>query len=464
MIQTFDLKKKTVRLVTDNASNNLSAFDDIILPGFEEYFDKLENNQLNTEQEDREKEEENRESVFLLDEKQHLPMLDIDDSIYQTTLDATYEDEYLRLPCFSHCLQLVVNDGIKGAGAAAGPLKKVADLAKLAHTSTIFADRMHSASFNVPKANRTRWNSQFQMVKAVLAIPTSKLNSILMDMKKNNLVLNTKDRKILEEFVALFELFNEATVLTQGDSYATITLVAPSILGILYDLERELSSQTLNLSSLCKTLISSIKSRFSGLLRHFDIEVPEAGYSMSERFADLIFIISPIFDARFKLLWLNNLKIDVKTRVTEKIRNACANLFGKLKLQVPNDSSYNQSNRTVDVSLTSTLNSTSKRKCLFPYLNQTSKKNVTDRNATILDEINMFLNEESLDKNLIFKKKYTYPCLYELALKYLSVPATTASIERIFSQSGFIMRPHRAKLTTKNVCLLTFLKCNHALL
>ncbi|CAF4278411.1 unnamed protein product, partial [Rotaria magnacalcarata] len=36
-------------------------------------------------------------------------------------------------------------------------------------------------------------------------------------------------------------------VLIQGESYATICLVAPTVLGILFDLERELGSSTLTL-------------------------------------------------------------------------------------------------------------------------------------------------------------------------------------------------------------------------
>jgi hypothetical protein len=84
--------------------------------------------------------------------------------------------------------------------------------------------------------------------------------------------VDTKDRKILEEFISLFELFDEATVLTQDECYATISLVAPTVLGIL--LELELFSSTLILVSLCKTPISSAKSPFCGLLRHFDIDLP----------------------------------------------------------------------------------------------------------------------------------------------------------------------------------------------
>ena len=104
-----------------------------------------------------------------------------------------------------------------------------------------------------------------------------------------------------------------------------------------------------------------------------------------------------------------------------------------------------------------------KRKCLFPYFNQTKKVSVDDK-AKILIELDAYLCEESNEENLLFIKKTMYSNLYDLSLKYLTVPATSTPIERVFSQSGFIMRPHRARLTTKNVCLLTFLKCNKVLL
>ncbi|CAF4972325.1 unnamed protein product, partial [Rotaria magnacalcarata] len=42
IIQLYDIKDKIVRLITDNASNNLAAFGNIILPGFEDYFDELQ--------------------------------------------------------------------------------------------------------------------------------------------------------------------------------------------------------------------------------------------------------------------------------------------------------------------------------------------------------------------------------------------------------------------------------------
>ena len=138
----------------------------------------------------------------------------------------------------------------------------------------VFSEQLARFKYTIPRANRTRCNSQFLTVKKVIEILTSTLSAILIGLKRNELIHNSKDKKILEEFVFLLELFNEATIIIQGESYTTISLVAPTVVGILFDLERKLCSSTLTLASLCKTLTKSIKMRFSGLLRHFEIEVP----------------------------------------------------------------------------------------------------------------------------------------------------------------------------------------------
>ncbi|CAF3165254.1 unnamed protein product, partial [Rotaria sp. Silwood2] len=263
VIQLYNLKDKLVRIVTDNASNNQAAFDDLVLPGFDEYFNDIDDDQSELETSDKDTDDNECKN-------NRLQTVEVNDDIYGATLNAPSEQEFLRLPCFAHSLQLVVHDGIKAAGGALSSLKKVADLAKLAHTSTSFAERLEERHYSISRANH---------------------------------------RKTLEDFVCLFELFNEATILTQGECYATVSLVAPTILGILFDLEHERASSNLSLVSLCEALLYSIKARFSGLLGYFDIDVPFASYSMSERFSDPIFLIAPLLDARFKLLWLDNLPV-----------------------------------------------------------------------------------------------------------------------------------------------------------
>jgi hypothetical protein len=50
--------------------------------------------------------------------------------------------------------------------------------------------------------------------------------------------------------------------------------------------------------------------------------------------------------------------------------------------------------------------------------------------------------------------KERYPALYQLAISLLSVPASSAPVERVFSHGGIMMRPHRAALadTTLSHC------------
>jgi len=53
-----------------------------------------------------------------------------------------------------------------------------------------------------------------------------------------------------------------------------------------------------------------------------------------------------------------------------------------------------------------------------------------------------------------------YRLLHPLFCRLLCTPATSAPVERIFSQSGIIMRPHRAKMSDSLLETLVMLKCN----
>ena len=46
----------------------------------------------------------------------------------------------------------------------------------------------------------------------------------------------------------------------------------------------------------------------------------------------------------------------------------------------------------------------------------------------------------------------------------MCVPATSAAIERVFSKSGLLMRPHRSSFSQTNICILTSLSCNKTLI
>ena len=53
-----------------------------------------------------------------------------------------------------------------------------------------------------------------------------------------------------------------------------------------------------------------------------------------------------------------------------------------------------------------------------------------------------------------------YPCLSSLAKRYLCIPATSASSERVFSTSGNIVTQKRSTLSSENLESLVFLNYN----
>jgi len=72
------------------------------------------------------------------------------------------------------------------------------------------------------------------------------------------------------------------------------------------------------------------------------------------------------------------------------------------------------------------------------------------------------INQDDFDcdlhKNVYSEKEYHL--LRPLLSKIFSIPATSAPVERIFSQGGIIMRSHRAKLGDDLLEMLMFLRCN----
>lgn len=97
------------------------------------------------------------------------------------------------------------------------------------------------------------------------------------------------------------------------------------------------------------------------------------------------------------------------------------------------------------------------------------KKHSSGQDSSVRTQISKYfdaIQDSDTDNALVFwdKNQDRFPQLHKLALKVLSVPASSAPVERVFSRGGIIMRPHRARLGHKMLQSLMFLKCNQALL
>ena len=80
-----------------------------------------------------------------------------------------------------------------------------------------------------------------------------------------------------------------------------------------------------------------------------------------------------------------------------------------------------------------------------------------------LQQLNKYLEMEDEDGCLGFwhAKQSILNKLVVPALRALGVPASTSPVERVFSQGGIILRPHRARMSDNLLSkLIFFLKCN----
>ena len=158
----------------------------------------------------------------------------------------------------------------------------------------------------------------------------------------------------------------------------------------------------------------------------------------------------------------------ILSRVCDKIKQLIFDQgvimeYANLK-SVPADTGPSEEQQQVLVDQTSNTPGL-KRKSLFSNLQNDQrypKKKTADQHKFITEEIMHYLKDDDNDSMVLLRStaSISYETLSKLATKYLCIPAPSASVERIFSQSGFIFRPHRARMSRKTLQQLTLLKCN----
>jgi len=90
----------------------------------------------------------------------------------------------------------------------------------------------------------------------------------------------------------------------------------------------------------------------------------------------------------------------------------------------------------------------------------------TSTEAQMTMYLNLCSQQRASEDCLEFWRKHESDLnkLYRLAMTVLSVPATSAAVERVFSHGGLIIKPHCALMSDKLLSNLIFLKCNNVTL
>ena len=398
----YGIVGKILTTITDNAANVVKAFR---LPGFASH------QQVDSDSEEDEYEHDNddvMDSVDLQDSLLHVPEHDT---------------------CFAHTLQLVVKDGFKEVGAVSNVLTKAAKIVSFVRRS-IHASEILEGERRLQAKVDTRWNSELRSIQSILRVPEDKLHQV------DVVQLTTYERNILEDLVEILSPFQEATDLTQGQNLVTSSFVLPCIRG----LRKSLLSLSVTYNS---RMLLSLKR------------------SLDERMAKYesrdVFIYASILDPWFKLRWCNNTEEmqEIKSRFTEMAKSSQVNELNEVVATQTTDPTEPPPSK--------------KRKCNSHLLNyifstETASMN-TEGSHTTEAEVTDYLCKPCLSEDcdpLEFWKeqRHTYPTLQKLAKQYLSIPASSGPVERLFSVAGKIFRPDRCRLTDSVFEKLMSVKCN----
>uniref|UniRef100_A0A1X7TPU4 BED-type domain-containing protein n=1 Tax=Amphimedon queenslandica TaxID=400682 RepID=A0A1X7TPU4_AMPQE len=308
--------------------------------------------------------------------------------------------------CFAHTIQLVVKDGIKNARAINEVLTKAANIVSCTQKSINTSDMLEGegqAQANIAKG----WNSDIKVIRSLLSVPVENLQ--LLDCQQ----LSSYERVMLNDLIEILIPFEEATDALQEQDIVTGSFVIPCIRGLQAALD---SLKLKHKSAIVTDLLASLNYRMSC-------------YESRDHF-----ICAAILDPRFKLVWCssNEEKMNMKSKFIEIMSN-----------EFDNEELSSTSSAAGD----SVQQPQPKRRKLFSYLPSTKTS------SRINIEVDLYLSEPALPeeaKPLDFWKlnESKFPKLSRMAKYYLSIPASSAPVERLFSIiAGKIFRQDRCSMT-----------------
>jgi hypothetical protein len=337
----------------------------------------------------------------------------------------------------------VIKDGLKLDDCYTKLIDRVStDIVSKSKCCSSVADELRVFNKKLNKKNLTRWNSTLFMIRSVLkltpvefALIRNKLPSKTEKQKqtKKNFNLTAIERKMLEELKQVLEMFEFVSDELQADG-VTISKVYPCI------------------DFLKKKLILHLDMcEYSKQIRE------ELLISLNDRFKNCdqneTYVVASFLDSTFGLdVFEDNKKEMIKNKIKnlleiERLKNEAKILTSNNKEQ------SNLKKKDHDIVI--------KRNNNFIFYRKEESIENDDLESSI-DEYIRAIKSTGFTCTLIFWKNnhLKFPELANLAKKYLGVPASSASAERMFSISGHIFSSKRRRMGAKIFSELVYLKLN----
>ncbi|CAB1336961.1 unnamed protein product, partial [Coregonus sp. 'balchen'] len=232
---------------------------------------------------------------------------------------------------------------------------------------------------------------------------------------------------LLKELVDILKPFGEATDLTQGEKVITISAVVPSILSLNHHLEK-LKPQVRFLSGLVRGLQASLKKRFLGIF--INVKMAQSQEGITAPFSDTVYLKAAALDPAFCLLWIEPhvlVNRDIKAEVAQRVKELILQDAAETEQPVPVPAEEELEDMEGEG--------------LFAAYHKRQKRDVGTPPAV---QLSHYIDMAEGQNALLFwaLNSKTLPSLFQVAIRVLAVPASSAPVERVFSHGGIILRPH----------------------
>ena len=330
-----------------------------------------------------------------------------------------------HLPCFAHTLNLIVQESTEKDIELSKLRQKCRQIVTYFKQSVKARDKLSEVQKQMGGEEKklirdvvTRWNSSFYMYERLIE-QYKEVNTTLCFLDNSQLCLSSTEVAIMSDAVNLLKHFESATREISADKYLSISKVIP----LARSLQRITTSST-STRPLKKELIVSMAKRFTNI---------EQIYALA---------VSTLLDPRFKKLAFGDTFLCTQTvqRLTSEVSSIIA-LNSESETHTTTQSS-NELWSLIDQSVAATQSRPSTSDSLIAL-------------RMYFDQPNLPRKEDPL--KWWQQNQNTFPSLVSHAKKYLSIPATSVSSERLFSKAGEITSRKRNRIKSKNVNMLLFL-------
>lgn len=289
----------------------------------------------------------------------------------------------------------------------------------------------------------TRWGSRQAMIERVLEQEKAIARVLGSDKKCRHLVPTWQDLEVLESVNKAVKPLQDFTDALSGESYVTVSFIKPTLSMFRSNILKPEDDDT----ELTKTIKENILSYMTDK------------YSDPDK--DELLDMASLMDPRFRTTYTRPEMVEhIKKRAVTEL------LYLPTDKTTPEPGPAVQVRQEEEEAQTGPGPAPKKRRSLASFF---QKKNVPSSSLSEADKIRTELEtylltpeiSEDADPLQWWKKhEDNFPRLSKLAKKYLSIPATSAPSERLFSVGGNIVTCHRASLKPDVVDRLVFLAKN----